>query len=93
MALLHLEKYDESLKIFEKAISIDSTFAPSLYNKGIVLDKLGDHTQAQSYKQKALQINPDIEPGKLYDRFSIVVSVSSSSITVPHHDVTSKSAI
>jgi len=53
LALLHLEKYDEALKVFDKSISINSKFAPSLYNKGVYLDKLGNHTRAQYYQQKA----------------------------------------
>jgi tetratricopeptide (TPR) repeat protein len=53
LSFLHLEKYNESLKVFEKVLSIDPNDASSLYNKGIALDKLGNHTQAHYYQQKA----------------------------------------
>ena len=39
--------------MFEKVLSIDPNDASSLYNKGISLDKLGNHTQAHYYQQKA----------------------------------------
>ena len=48
LSFLHLEKYNESLKVFEKVLSIDPNDASSLYNKGISLDKLGNHTQGIS---------------------------------------------
>ena len=53
LSFLHLEEYNESLKVFEKVLSIDPNDASSLYNKGISLDKLGNHTQAHYYQQKA----------------------------------------
>ena len=77
LALLHLEKYNESLKKFDKVLSIDHKDAPSLYNEGISLDKLGNHTQAQYYQQKAQQINPQYV-GEFVNRISITPSISTS---------------
>ena len=51
--------------------------APSLYNKGISLDKLGNHTQAQYYQQKTQQINPPYV-GEFINRISITTSISTS---------------
>jgi len=77
LSFLHLEKYNESLKVFEKVLSIDPNDASSLYNKGIALDKLGIHTQAQYYQQKAQQINLQYV-GEFINRISITPSISTS---------------
>ena len=77
LSFLHLEKYNESLKVFEKVLSIDPNDVSSLYNKGIALDKLGDHTQAQYYQQKAQQINPQYV-GEFINRISITPSISTT---------------
>ena len=66
-----------NLKVFDIILSIDPKNAPSLYNKGVALDKLGNHTQAQYYQQKAQQINPKYV-GEFINRISITPCISTS---------------
>jgi tetratricopeptide (TPR) repeat protein len=55
-----------------------------LYNKGIALDKLGQHEQAKEYESKARQINPDYS-GEFINKVSTSVSIAG--------DIASKAAI
>jgi tetratricopeptide (TPR) repeat protein len=50
----------EVIEIFDKALSIN---VEVLYNKGEVLDKLGETEEAQRYYDKALQLDPTYAGG------------------------------
>jgi tetratricopeptide (TPR) repeat protein len=44
----------EAIEIFDKALSINANHVDVLYNKGEVLDELGETEEAQRYYDKAL---------------------------------------
>jgi tetratricopeptide (TPR) repeat protein len=46
------------LAYYDKALAIDPNNVHSLYNKGLTLDNLGNHTEAIVYYHKALAIDP-----------------------------------
>jgi tetratricopeptide (TPR) repeat protein len=47
ISLDNLEKYEEAIKCFNKAIQIDSNYKEAYKNKGNTLDKLGKYDEAK----------------------------------------------
>jgi tetratricopeptide (TPR) repeat protein len=66
-ALIKLEKYDESITEFDKALDVSPTHDKALENKGAALFRLGNHDEAMKHFDKALGINRNYPPA-LYGR-------------------------
>ena len=75
IVLIKLERYDESLQIFDKILSIHANNAGALYNKGVVLDIEGKDLEAKEYKDKALEIDPNYS-GEFFNRVSTITQVA-----------------
>jgi tetratricopeptide (TPR) repeat protein len=58
VAFLKLNRYQEANQVFDQALSIDPEHVGCLYNKGVVLEKLGKATEAIEYKDRAQSIDP-----------------------------------
>ncbi|MBA3749588.1 MAG: tetratricopeptide repeat protein [Nitrosopumilus sp.] len=50
--------FDEALKCFDKAISIDPTYDYSYGDKALILDKIGRIDESLAMYSKALELNP-----------------------------------
>ena len=50
-------KYDEAYKIFEAVLLMKSDYAPAVYNKAVVLEKLGDFKGALDFYKKAEKLD------------------------------------
>ena len=50
--------YFNATKEFDQSLRIDPEDTYALDNKGLALDRLGNHTQAITYLDQALRINP-----------------------------------
>lgn len=57
--LYRLERFEEALIAFERAIKIRENFYPAWYGKGNVLSALGRHDRAINAYQKTVKIKPD----------------------------------
>ncbi len=64
--LLKLEKYDEAIYWFEKALMMkDNNVAYlSLFNLGKIYEKKGNWIKAYNYLNKAILLNPEYEPAQ-----------------------------
>ena len=51
-----LEKYLEAIDLFDQAMNIDPGHVGCLYNRGIVLEKLGKIAEAAEFKDRAKTI-------------------------------------
>jgi tetratricopeptide (TPR) repeat protein len=58
LALDDLNKYDEAIKAFDKAIEINPQYSLAWYNKGRALYKLNKYDEAIKAYDKAIEINP-----------------------------------
>ncbi len=54
----NLDKLDEAIKAFDKAIEIDAQYTYAWYNKGHVLELLDKFDEAIKAFDKAIEINP-----------------------------------
>ena len=63
---LKLEKDDEAISWFEKALSIRNNNLAylSFFNLGKIFENKGDWMKALSYFNKAILVNPDFEPAQ-----------------------------
>jgi len=57
----HMQKYNQSLLMFEKAAQINPRFAPALYNKGVVLYTQGDYSGAEHAFTEAVDTDPSYD--------------------------------
>jgi len=57
--LIHLERWDEALASFDKAIELGPNNAPAWRYKGVALDELGRHEEALISFDKALELDPN----------------------------------
>jgi tetratricopeptide (TPR) repeat protein len=57
----NLNKSDEAIKAFDKAIELNSQYSAAWYNKGRVLYKLNKSDEAIKVYDKAIEINPQIK--------------------------------
>jgi tetratricopeptide (TPR) repeat protein len=63
---LHLSgRLPQALIAFERALQLDSTHVPTLYNKAAVLAAQGDDRQVVATLDRLLSIDPDFEPAVL----------------------------
>ncbi|HEX7178079.1 MAG TPA: tetratricopeptide repeat protein [Nitrososphaeraceae archaeon] len=53
-----------TIVFFDRALKIDLNWVPALFNKGICLEKLGNHEDAQELFDRAKQLDPTY---KLFD--------------------------
>lgn len=61
---MHLEKYDEALAAFNKALEIDPQYADAWNNKGFALNFLGRHDEAIKAFDMAIEIESGFEEAK-----------------------------
>ena len=54
-------KYQESIRYFDRALIVNASYVPAIYNKGVSLWKLGNHTEAQGLIKKAGQLDRKYE--------------------------------
>ena len=57
-ALNNLNKYDEAIKAYDKAIEINPQNSMAWYNKGNVFTNLNKYDEAIKAYDKAIEINP-----------------------------------
>ena len=58
LALDDINKYDEAIKAFDKAIEINPQYSLAWYNKGRALYKLNKFDEAIKAYDKAIEIDP-----------------------------------
>jgi DNA-directed RNA polymerase subunit alpha len=51
------------MNLFDKALTSDPNHAPALFNKAILLDRLGRTDEAYNLKQRATEIDPTCDGG------------------------------
>ena len=54
ISVYYLDKYNQSIFYFDKALSIDPNDIDALYYKGGAFDKLGNYNQAIIFMNKAI---------------------------------------
>lgn len=58
-AYSQVQRYEEALTAFERAISLDPSYAPSYLNKGEALDNLGRYEEALAAYEQAIRLDPN----------------------------------
>jgi len=58
MALYHQGKYDEAIKMFDKAIEVNPKDPYPWHNKGLALEKQGKKGEAEKCYARAAEIDP-----------------------------------
>ena len=58
-------EYEKAVKVLEKAISIDSNYAPAYFAMGINYEILGEAKKAKEMYQKTLELKPGLENVKM----------------------------
>ena len=68
IALMMMNKFDESKKNFDKAISMKKNFAEAYANRGILNDKTGNYKEAIEDYRKAAKLKPKLleGPGRIW---------------------------
>lgn len=66
-ALLALDKVDEALAAFEKAVALDPTYTPAISNLALVLARQGKAADAEAKFKAALELNP-LDAGTYFRR-------------------------
>ena len=56
---VYLEDNAKALEFFEQSLQSDPTYLDALYNKGQVLERMGDYVQARNIYQQVLSQQPD----------------------------------
>ncbi len=64
--LRKMELFDDAIKNYDKAISIDPEDHALYYNMGRAHKEKGDLKKAKEYIEKSIKIKPDFEQGKKY---------------------------
>jgi tetratricopeptide (TPR) repeat protein len=53
-------RYQESITYYDRALAVNATYVPALYNKAVSLDKIGNHEEeAQALFDKAKELDPN----------------------------------
>ena len=63
LAKMHLNRYDEALDSFDRAIALDAALAVAYADRGILYDKMGNPTHALEDYRKALELDPKLGKG------------------------------
>ncbi|GLI53398.1 tetratricopeptide repeat protein [Thermodesulfovibrio yellowstonii] len=59
LALFYLDKFDEALEKFQKAIEVDTAFALAYANTGLVYLNKGEYEKAEQFFLQALERDPE----------------------------------
>ncbi|MGN6708630.1 MAG: tetratricopeptide repeat protein [Candidatus Nitrosocosmicus sp.] len=84
-SLNQIGKFNDSIALFNKALSIDSNYVFALYDKGNALDNLGNHTGAKAYYTKALITDPRYIP-ELTNKANFLVKIGNYQLTLIYYD-------
>ena len=57
--LSELERYEEAIACYDKAISLDPELSDAWYNKGLALDCLERHKEAIACYSEAISLDPE----------------------------------
>ena len=60
--LSRMEKYDEAVQFFTKAINQDTTYIEAVYNRGLAFECLGDYQSARQDFAYSLHLDANYEP-------------------------------
>ena len=52
-------KYEESITYYDRALAVNASYVPALYNKAVSLDKIGNHEEAQTLFEKSKELDPN----------------------------------
>jgi tetratricopeptide (TPR) repeat protein len=63
--LLALDRYEEALEAFDRAITLDPALWQAWNNKGAALAKLGRHIEALAAFNQALALNPEAAEARI----------------------------
>ena len=68
ITLMQLERFDESMALFDRAIELDGKFAEAYHNRGILNDRTGNFRQAVEDYRTAATLKPELTkgPGRLW---------------------------
>jgi tetratricopeptide (TPR) repeat protein len=58
---VYLEDNQTALEYFNQALAVNSDYLDALYNKGRVLEQMGDYSQAMSIYKEVLKTRPDYQ--------------------------------
>lgn len=61
--LLQMERYDEALAQFNRAIEADPDFGATYANRGILNDRIGNYEQALADYRRAIELDPEVDEG------------------------------
>ncbi len=56
----NLGRYDDAKRTFQQGLTLDPKNSLCIFNLGFIAERQGDSASAESYFQKALQLNPDL---------------------------------
>ena len=56
---VYLENNDAALEYFNKALDVNPNYLDAKYNKGRVLEQMGDYSQAMDIYKEVLKIQPE----------------------------------
>ncbi len=63
ISLMQLDRREQALAAFAHAIALDPTHAGNYANRGILLDRMGDHQAAMHDYERALSLDPSLADG------------------------------
>ena len=58
---VYLEDNQTALEYFNRALAVNPSYLDALYNKGRVLEQMGDYSQAMSIYKEVLKTRPDYQ--------------------------------
>lgn len=61
--LMQMERYDEALAQFNRAITADPEFGATYANRGILHDRMGRYEKALADYRRAIELDPELEEG------------------------------
>jgi len=59
LALARMERHDEALSCYDRALAIEARFAPAWFNRGWVLERLGERVKAADSYARAVELDPN----------------------------------
>jgi Tfp pilus assembly protein PilF len=58
LTLARMERHEEALSCYDRALAIETRFAPAWFNRGWVLERLGERVKAAESYARAVEIDP-----------------------------------